>query len=781
MIPRRLAAIWLLAACTAAAGAQPVQGDVAIVGFQAPNNFVVRLGQWIPIQVRLSVQGSQLFTGSLRIEGVDLDGDRVAYVEQYVTVTPEAGTKRIWCYLVANSFAPSEWPTSVDVLSEDGVLMGKLPLPPCDLVRNDDLLVLDLSRATAEGRGVLKRPGYYRNVVVTTLPNGANDLPDRWWGLEAVDVILWDQPNPDAVSPAQLDAVVEWVRSGGQLVVGVGASWNAIRKNATLAAIMPLESDAPVVELRKLGGFARQLGLASFRQSGELEAPIAATSAKPASDAVVTLMETDSAQQELPLITMRLVGSGRVVATAASLHDLGATPVDQTKFYAALLDLNMHTTDYEKQRESIGWAMGAVQAEKSLHEALSNVVGFRGTSALYGIIAFFFVAAYVVAATLASWWWLRRRKLTHLSWSVFAGFAVAGSALSLVTASAMHGLSKVAALSMLDLDAGARTARGHCLFGYRSALRQVTRLSLPGEGQFLRSLARRQQDASKYVTPARYASIPARARLDDVLMRATLKQFEGYWQGELDGTITANLVVQRGPSRQAAGRLTAASSIANDLGVDIAGGYLLFIDPRQRGSAQPSSWVPARAPGLTTLYDRPSEPAEVPPSMNVLAVRLPAILAGGQIRGLGGAMYDDIDERYSRWVQRKGERKDMPDLTTLCEAQQDWVTTSVLGRDEAVRAALLASTRNLYLACGRNDFDKPEGPITTEGLPNLDITHWLLGGESTGVAVLLCWSDDPGPARLHREGKPMRSSEGLTLYRVRVPIRYQGNPPSPGS
>ena len=130
--------------------------------------------------------------------------------------------------------------------------------------------------------------------------------------------------------------------------------------------------------------------------------------------------------------------------------------------------------------------------------------------------------------------------------------------------------------------------------------------------------------------------------------------------------------------------------------------------------------------------------------------------------------------------ERKRDRKDMPDLDTLWGEQQVWASSSVLSREATVRAALLASTRNLYLNCTDSDYDQPVSSITTEALPNLDITHWLLGGTDSGVAVLLCWSHDPRPARLYRDGKPQKSSEGLTLYRVRVPIRYEGRPPTPG-
>ena len=49
-----------------------------------------------------------------------------------------------------------------------------------------------------------------------------------------------------------------------------------------------------------------------------------------------------------------------------------------------------------------------------------------------------------------------------------------------------------------------------------------------------------------------------------------------------------------------------------------------------------------------------------------------------------------------------------------------------------------------------------------------------------GQAVLLAWAEAPGPARLLRNGKPLDTVAGLTMYRVRIPLYYSGNPPQGG-
>lgn len=220
----------ILAAGPARAPAQPVQGDIVSVGFQArvSTGHVVRNGQWFPILVTLSGQGTQSYDVELRCERADLDGDRVAYLEPHVAVTPEAGIRRVWCYAVNLKESAGD-PLTIDIIGDDGALISTMTAPMFEPIGNETQLILDISSKRVTGLDQFNSPAdeylgyawgqrnYYRSICVATLP--ARDLPDRWWGLEAVDVVVWDEPDPDALSIAQLAALVEWVRNGGQLVV----------------------------------------------------------------------------------------------------------------------------------------------------------------------------------------------------------------------------------------------------------------------------------------------------------------------------------------------------------------------------------------------------------------------------------------------------------------------------------------------------------------------------------------------------------------------------------
>jgi hypothetical protein len=770
------------------AGGQVLLGNVATVGFPAagPTGQALRPGAWFPIRVDLAVQGSELFTGRLEYEGVDLDGDRVHYQTRLFTIAPrpDGRPRPLWLYGVANSVG--EMPEYVRVLDEAGATVLRLRLPPCEMLHPDNLLVLDISRqpvpqlpalvvpnAEPDMRSDADRP-YYRKILVSSL--AAAQLPDQWWGLEAVDVIVWDEPAPAELSVAQLDALAGWVAAGGQLVLGVGGTIGALEASP-LAELLPLAPGGGLKQVQRLPVFRARC--AAPGAPAALTQPIQVTTADLRPDATRIIGEPG----DINLVSMRLHGSGRVVATAATLRELVQTGVETEPFYGMVLDLSAYLPAYRQsvKEKSTTWET----ASAHLYGDFVDPIAFGTATAVRGTVALLFVGTYIVVATLVSWAWLRQRGMTQQNWNVFAAIAIVASVLSLGTVGALRGLSGgVQSLAVLDLAAGQTTARGPVLFGYRSPTRQRPTITLPGERTFLRPLSRGGAGLpSFYVTPERYTAVPTRAQLDGVLLRATLKQFEGYWTGELPGTITADLVVDRGT-----GRLTPQSWISNDLDVDLVGAYLLYVDPRLAAPDVP------RPPGQTTRYPvtfpdglRQRIQFDVdryPPAVSVIAQRFGGIRSREQLRTLAARDYQQIDRDWTTWARRSEPKlSDMPNLPTLWEQQQLWRGNVrfgglISGLPPSVRATLLASTFNLHLPNLTRDFSSVATPLSVDGLPRLDVTHWLLGGRTQGTGVLVCWSPAPAPVALTIDGEARSAFDGVTVYRVQVPIRYTGQAPS---
>lgn len=798
----RLGWVVMLLAAAVSARADVVTGQVEWVGLPSGTaaGSVMRFGQWVPIRVRLAMQGTGTFTRELRVEARDLDGDRVAYLSQPVTLASEGGStvRTAWCYAAVNSV--DELPDYVTVLDGDRVV-DRLPLPGAraDMLLNDDLLVLDISDAAIASLKRLETqnfaPGdraegardFYRNVVIARLP--ARDLPDEWWGLEMADVIFWDVPSADDLKrPVLLDTLAEWVKNGGQLIIGVGANWDALHGATELAELLPLQGTGQAVTLPRLNYLRSRVG---FQADRELEAPLAATIVPTLAPGALRTCAEFSDNGAFNLISMRPVGSGRVVLCAASIRELAEQVRGrEPRFFAEFLDLNTFTHDF-KESQLNGMQQVGLATTSPLFTRVVGETGFAARSVLLSLLAFLFVGAYVLLASVGSWAWLRSRNLGHMSWSVFAGLAVATSVLSLATVRGLQGVvGGVRSVSVVDLEAGDHAARGPCWFGYRSPDRTRSSVTLPAaDGEsYIRPLARIGMP-SYYVTPAHYDARPSKARLDDVLVRATVKQFEGHWTGTLDGTVRADLTVDRG-----SGRVTPESWVSNELGVDLRDCWLIYVDPRNDDAGVPRAAGRTKIyAGLPTNYD-PTEretvetqmeadwsKATLPPAMNIIAFNLGTLKDGGRANGLGQELYATLARRWAEWAapQSKPKRSGMPDLPTLWAQQLRWRSSG-----DVLDAVLLASTRDYYLNSSDN-YQRAVtlGTPTLDGLPPLDVSHWLTGGtvvERTlypGTALLVGISNRPGPAVLHLDGRPRPAFSGTTVYRVRVPVAYTGAPP----
>ncbi len=785
---RRAAALLLIAWLSLAAGAQILVGDVAGIGFKSSGDeqFAIRYGQWIPIQLNLSVQGSEIFTGTARIISRDLDGDYVAWQSATFNITPNAPPQRVWLYAMAND--ERDLANEVEIVSKSGASVARLPLPTFQHVTARGYWVLDISGAKVSRLGSLSEQTdsdtmltqRYRPVKVSL--HALEDMPDRWIGLEAIDAIVWDRPEPGRLRPSQMDALLEWVRRGGQLVVGVGPNWNDIR-TSKLAEIMPLAGDGQTITVERLRALFSYPGMAARTTTSPADAkfrqPISLTTAGLADGAVCTLRDLHPAGGVLPLISMRLVGAGRVTATAASLSDLASGPVLADALFLQMLELNRYSPSYLDKSVSIS-AAGALADRTSLFDGLIKPINFSEQTLLRGLAALMFVAAYFFVATFGSWWYLQRQKRVHLSWTIFAIFAVGASALSLLTVTALRGVSRgVSAAGLLDFEAGARTASGTCLFGYRSPLRQSVTLKIEGENAFLRPLARGSYLMSSFATALRYRGEAGSAELLDTPMRATLKQFEAHWRGDLDGTIRADLSVV-----QQRGTVTPESFVINELPVTVEGGFLLYVDPRHVRHGQYTQPL-SRATGREVCWNE-HDPRIAPPARSVVCLSLGRIERdGGRLNKLGEKQFAAVDEALASFRETQPARE-RPDLPTLWREQQQWAGTYSLlsspsrffspSLPEDINAILLASTWCLHLSTSSEDYDSAAVRPLLHGVPKADVTHGLIGGtDATGArvtwGVLLLWSNTPPPARLVAAGAALRPSAGRTLYRVRVPIK----------
>lgn len=768
------------AAAAAPSRAQPVQGDVVSIGFQGgvDEKWLTREGRWTPILLQVQAQGSEHFQGELRIERSDLDGDLVGYTARPVALTGNEGIKRVWCYVPPTRLDHGR-PLTVDVISDRGFQVSALTAPAFGLIGNDTQVILDVSArpltalknqldSGANGYNdprAVESHGYYLRNCYATLQY--RDLPDRWIGLEAADVMIWDDPDIDKLSPAQVEALVDWVRNGGQLVLGIGATWPALSKSA-LAAILPIQGDQPPIEVRSLPQFLVNYALdaqAAFKH------PVVFAMTKPRDNAVVLQYELMEDNRPAPLLTLGYCGSGRVITCATRLRDLfEAAP--RVSFLHKLVDFNQMPKAYLEAEAKNGNGLTQL-LESNLYPDITDPVEFRTSAGQLVLIVGAFVAAYILLATLGAWTWLQRSSLAQLNWPVFAAFAVIGSVLSLTAVGVSRGVvSRLHSLTVYDLEAGNPAARAIGWFGYRSPTRRDVDFALSGTTAFLRPMTPSPNPAEQqeYATPMRYAALPDKARLERTKLRATLKQFEGHWETNLSGAVLGQLAISR-----ASGQVTPDSWLKCDLDMRIASGYLLYIDPRVTDVSGDVAGMPS---GLTDGVRRGKKYRgynEIAAGANVLAVPTGPLKQAERTGSIASKLYSDFAAVHDKWAQAENpDPNHEPQLPTLWSLQNTlWrrgLSSVAMSRADLTRNALaMASTRALYLATDNDDFNDSRGwRFSVDNLMQLDVTHWMTRGQ----AVLLLFSDEPGPAALQVDGVAKSASEGMSLVRVRIPVTY---------
>lgn len=203
-----------------------------------------RPGDFVPIRVMLKSNLSSPETVQVVWEVPEASGD-IAEVMREVAVSPGVPVS-VWLYARVLPGTNDETTFSLRVYrDEDGErgeeLGGKVVSPntavtaPSRVAASDAMIAIvgginaaGLDEYNVTGSRSLNDPltGYEYTRLVRGL--SIADLPDRWEGLAPFEAIVWTGGLPSALRQAQADALREYVRRGGHLVIplpSVGNDW----------------------------------------------------------------------------------------------------------------------------------------------------------------------------------------------------------------------------------------------------------------------------------------------------------------------------------------------------------------------------------------------------------------------------------------------------------------------------------------------------------------------------------------------------------------------------
>jgi hypothetical protein len=304
---------WTVVQQLVAAPSADLDGEVTL-------RIVDRRGQSAPVpQTRYAINASRpavLSTGSakeldLPLLALSAAGSDPGGAQQRLNATVRTRGGAALVQKESGVAAMADHQSTIVVLARDPTPYGFLPsLHAVDPGLPD---TLDAGRL-----GAIDAQASYRVVGVPAGTGVAGvGVPDTPFAWTSIACVVWDEADPDALRPAQRDAIVDWLNWGGTLVVSGPGSLDTLR-GSFLAPLLPATSRGvkkwEAVDLAAM----RREWTASRKPANDRFAKglasISGVELAPTSDAT-------SAPGLAGIVVERRIGRGRLVVTALRLSE----------------------------------------------------------------------------------------------------------------------------------------------------------------------------------------------------------------------------------------------------------------------------------------------------------------------------------------------------------------------------------------------------------------------------------------------------------------------------
>jgi hypothetical protein len=575
-------------------------------GFSDGAYNIVRPDAYAPITVQIHNRTGARFAGTLQVISRDRDGETVIHELPGFGVDSGVIEDRQLAFFARN---PGMYASSPEVyvrlLDRSGGRLVAAESVPLKYINESDILVLDISPQSIKAVLQAAMPNdnsQHTRGQVQTVYMRPDRLPQFWHELEAVDVIVCDQPDDlglDEKSTA-LKVLTRWVQQGGLLVLGPG-SLQSFGDSEIGKALPGRPTAARTLSPGKvrLEGLNTSLTIKLDREAGIWQL-------RPTRDATVLLaLPAEGGQVPVlvgaeagpivraasPVVVRRRLGLGAIVQSGISLKTLMAASSEEqnkaggagTRIKPEIFGLRSSGTD---QPPSTGGGFGPQAGWPSRlgpSELLQGKADFRATGTVLAMLLMLLIVAYGLAATVGTWLVLKRRNLAQFSWLVFAGVAILGSVGAAMLVQSARGIrADVKQQSVIDLDGSSGLAHVRTVYGLKMPYDARVDVGFTAVG---RDDLSAEELADSYIRPSsdleassgtafavrRDYTIPyGRTELSGVPVRATAKQFESYWRGPIRGTVQASLAGAQ------AGQLADGSWITNGTELDLRDCYLVY-------------------------------------------------------------------------------------------------------------------------------------------------------------------------------------------------------------
>lgn len=318
-------------------------------------------------------------------------------------------------------------------------------------------------------------------------------MPDKWFGYEAADLVVLTTGavdvnnflNPLFTDPAhrpRLDALLEWVRRGGRLVVSVGSNAQLVSQYDALKDVLPAALDRadPVTPTDELNldwfsaGRRERLGVLQPRAGAKI--PVAHLAPKPGQAFRTLVPPAETGGDELDprrrVAVQAPFGAGRVTLVAI---DLDRSPflefASRAEFWNVLLKeagAAKASVGSTRQRNNVYYGAGSQSdtEDELATEVRTHIDTFEGVP----VISFGWVAVFILLYTLligpVEYFILKKVfKRLELTWITFPIIVLTVSAIAYFTAYSLKGNDlKINKMDLVDVDPASNRVYGHTWF-----------------------------------------------------------------------------------------------------------------------------------------------------------------------------------------------------------------------------------------------------------------------------------------------------------------------------
>lgn len=786
---------WIFGAIVIASTAATADANISMrinrVGPFSGSPYWVRDGVLSFVEVDVRNVDSAPFEGILRATQTDRDGD-VVVSELPIAVAPDGEWESKELYFVPNEIA-SNGQIIVKLYSMNDELIefaDELGQPVKSLTSNgflntpdkDSHLVVTMMSGTRLSHEVYLKPAT-QDLPYTDLICGRElrsiaprELPRKGQGLAAIDALIWEDADPAEISPEQAEALMAWVREGGRLLLTVNSHWQSFH-NSPLAEILPA-SIVDIADVRSIPAFKDIIGTQSeYDEFARIyrRFPVTRCRMRPHAEALSIPSrvrpdgDDDAAEDLEPIAYRRFVGRGMVTLLGARLSDLMPTPrlndaddPEDTKRerarFAKMVDKvvanNLLALPVMREAKASAWGF---EQRINLYSFLTRSIGFSAVTGVFLVFAIGFTAIYTFVATIGSYLYLNKKGWGGYCWSAFAAVSIVGVVIGLGMVWVLRGFStKLWQTSIVDARAGVNYGYGTCLFGVKTKDHTRLDLKLPvgyanegaGQGPIFplpKAIDNMTGGETSFVASDTYRLEQAATLIEGVPVRATLKEFEGRWHGELGGTIEARLIYDEKTKQ-----FTEDSYIRNELGVTLDDCFLFEGDQEIAGERGRSTGI--RCHQLNRLGDK------------------------GESANLAGeALFKRLYDKGTLDSNGDPELRKGADLY-LTEFLDTWkrkigAVSSLMGQPTQVRNIATDVEHAPYLLLSVYNLIDPSGSTAAWNLQRsfgrrLDCSHWI----TRHTAVLIGFSMETPPAVLQIDRANERPERALTMYRFLIPV-----------